>query len=256
MTILGPKLSKRKEYAKYRSLFSPYSVTTQIKDLYPAFSTGKIKDFSNVQGAYDGANNPGAYIGANNQADILEGVVDTIFLNYPNKTAAAELFRRARELIPAIPESLASLAGGKGYKIILSKPYNQDFDFETVISKPGMVFDLNIVKRKDGDAGKDFLKEREDLIVRLRNNKNVVSYQKFKVDHEILENEKGGPLYFDSSNNYISFITFESLAARKKAFAEIGMDRDFIGRFYSTFECIVCATLSDNLHPTFYPPFN
>ena len=100
------------------------------------------------------------------------------------------------------------MANGKALKIILSQAYDQDFDFETVIEKPGMVFDLNIVKRKEGDAGKDFIKLRKHLISLLRSNKNVVSYRKFIVDQDILENEKGG-------GNYISLIVFESMDARK-----------------------------------------
>jgi len=256
MTILGPKLAKRKEYAKYRSTLSLDSVTSQIRNLYPKFSTGKIKGFTNIQGAYDQANNPGAYIGTNNQDDILEGVVDTSFLSYPTKEATEELFKRAAELVPAIPKTFPYMANGKALKIILSQPYDQDFDFETVIEKPGMVFDLNIVKRKEGDAGKDFIKLRKHLISLLRSNKNVVSYRKFIVDQDILENEKGGPLYFDSSNNYISFIVFESMDARKRAFEDIGGNNlDFLKEFYSSFECIMCATLTDELHETNNPPF-
>ena len=76
------------------------------------------------------------------------------------------------------------------------------------------------------------------------------------MNQEILENEKGGPLYFDSSNNYISLIVYESLAVREKAFEEIGQDLDFLGRFYATFDCIMCATLTDELHSSYYPPFN
>ena len=118
------------------------------------------------------------------------------------------------------------------------------------------IFDLNIVKRKEGDAGKDFIKLRKHLISLLRSNKNVVSYRKFIVDQDILENEKGGPLYFDSSNNYISFIVFESMDARKRAFEDIGGNNlDFLKEFYSSFECIMCATLTDELHETNNPPF-
>ena len=138
-----------------------------------------------------------------------------ILPSFPIQEATEELFKRAAELVPAIPKTFPYMANGKALKIILSQAYDQDFDFETVIEKPGMVFDLIIVKRKEGDAGKDFIKLRKHLISLLRSNKNFVSYRKFIVDQDILENEKGGPLYFDSLNNYISFIVFESMDARK-----------------------------------------
>ena len=256
MTIMGPKLAKRKEYAKYRSTLSPDSIPTLIRDTYPVLSTGKIKGFTSIQGAYDQANNPGAYIGTNNQEDILEGVVDTTFLNYPSKEAAAELFKGAGVPGSPIEAMFPYMANEKSLKVILSQPYNQDFDFETVIAKPGMVFDLNIVKRKEGDAGKDFIKLRKHLISLLRSNKHVVSYQKFIVDQEILEAEKGGPLYFDSSDNFISLITFKSMAARSRAYVDIrGNNLDFFEEFNTTFECIVCATLTDELHESNNPPF-
>ena len=85
MTLWDQNLRKRKEYAKYRSLLS--------------------LDFTSIQGAYDQANNPGAYIGTNHQDDILECVVDTFFLSYPTKEATEELFKRAAELVPAIPKT-------------------------------------------------------------------------------------------------------------------------------------------------------
>merc|ERR1712013_478099 len=129
--------------------------------------------------AYDQASHPAAYIGTDNQEDILEGVADTTFLNYPSKESATQLFSLAKQLnYSTVREGLPYQANNSFFKIILSQPYDQDFDFETVIEKPGMVFDLNIVKRKEGEAGKDFIKLRKHLISLLRSNKNVVSYRK------------------------------------------------------------------------------
>jgi len=257
MTITGPKLDKMREYGRTRSALSLHSVPSQIRDLYPVFSTGKVKVFTSIQGAYDQATHPAAYIGTDNQEDILEGVVDTTFLNYPSKESATQLFSLAKQLnYSTVREGLPYQANNSFFKIILSQPYDQDFDFETVIEKPGMVFDLNIVKRKEGEAGKDFIKLRKHLISLLRSNKNVVSYRKFIVDEDIQGNDEDDLLYFDSSNNYISFIVFESMEARARAFADIGGNNlDFLKKFYSTFDCIMCATLTDNLHQSHYPPF-
>merc|ERR1712088_1070438 len=52
LTIVGPRIGKWKEYAKYRSLLSLDSITSEIKNLYPKYSTGKIADFVNIEGAY------------------------------------------------------------------------------------------------------------------------------------------------------------------------------------------------------------
>merc|ERR1712045_1039285 len=54
ITVVSPVLSKRKDYARYRSLFSLYCITSEIKNLYPKYSTGKVKDFSAISGSYNG----------------------------------------------------------------------------------------------------------------------------------------------------------------------------------------------------------
>ena len=68
----GASAGKRDLYAKYRSLLSRDSVTTQIRDLKSqGLSTGVIKDFTAIDGAFNGAP-----LGSNNLPQTLEGVVD------------------------------------------------------------------------------------------------------------------------------------------------------------------------------------
>ena len=53
ITVLSPNLDKRELYAYWHSPFSPYSILTATKDLYPTWTTGKVflkycKKLSNV----------------------------------------------------------------------------------------------------------------------------------------------------------------------------------------------------------------
>merc|ERR1712226_734803 len=77
ITFVGPRISKWKEYAKYRSLLSLDSITSEIKILYPEFSTGNVADFTNIE------------------PSTLEGVVDATFLEYQNIPKTIEMFSRA-----------------------------------------------------------------------------------------------------------------------------------------------------------------
>merc|ERR1711936_1030710 len=213
LTIAGPKISHWKQYSKYRSLLSLDSIQSQIKALYPKFSTGNIADFTFLEGAYNGA-----AIGTNNQPDTLEGVVDVTFLEYPNKVQNIELFKRAEELISQIPKVLPHVANSRPLKVLLSQPHDQDWDFMSVLNKDGMVMDVNVVKVKDGRE-EDFQKLREKVIALTRSSKNVVSVTKFDVERDIME--EGDPIYFDSTNNEMWISVFESMEARQRAISEL-----------------------------------
>ena len=97
ITVDSPNLDKRELYAYWHSPFSPYSILTAAKDLYPTWTTGKVEDFSAKSGSYNAP-----YL-TENQADTLSGVFDATFLEYP-KDKAKELFERIVELVPQAPE--------------------------------------------------------------------------------------------------------------------------------------------------------
>ena len=46
ITVDSPNLEERDLYAYWHSPFSPYSVLTAIKDLYPTWTTGKVEDLN------------------------------------------------------------------------------------------------------------------------------------------------------------------------------------------------------------------
>ena len=244
ITIIGPKLAKRKIYSKYRSLLSLDSVTSEIQNRYPDLSTGRIADYLAIEGSYN------ASPFTNNQATTLEGVIDFTFLEYPTKSKTAELFRNAQDLLPSIKPiffTTNSVAGGGPLNIVLSQPYDQDFDFMTVLDKPGMIMEVSIVDVKEGRK-EEFLRLREKLIAKSRSSKNVVSMTKFSVITDIVD--PADPLYFDLSNTELTITIFDNQAAMKRAFAELA-DR----QFFDTFTCSACSVVDGNLHPTYYPPF-
>merc|ERR1712158_259884 len=251
LTIVGPRIGKWKEYAKYRSLLSLDSITSEIKNLYPKYSTGKIADFVNIEGAYDGAP-----IGTNNQPSTLEGVVDVTFLEYQNIPKTIEMFSKAAELFPSVGHLFPDLiAGGRPLKIILSKPYDQDWDFMTALDKPGMLMDINVVRVKDGRE-EDFQSLRSKVVAAVRNSKDVKYITTFDVERNLLS--PSDPLYFDSTNNEFWISIFESAAVKERFFAGLATNpaaQSLLTRFFDTFECIVCSTATAHLHPTYYPPF-
>ena len=119
ITVDSPNLEERDLYAYWHSPFSPYSVLTAIKDLYPTWTTGKVffsfqfshplgltlsnkvQDFSAKSGSYNAP-----YL-TENQADTLSGVFDATFLEYPTKEKAKELFKNAVEIVPSAAEVIS-----------------------------------------------------------------------------------------------------------------------------------------------------
>merc|ERR1711963_80539 len=162
-------------------------------------------------------------LGTENQDSTLEGVVDLTFLEYPSVAKTIELFALAAvaentsisHLFPGL------VASGKPLKVIFSRPHDQDFDFMTVLEKPGMVADLNIVKVKPGRE-EDFQMLRSQIQAETRSRREIQSFTSFDVLRDLLD--PTNPLYYDDSNNELWMTTFESLEARKSFFGAISKD--------------------------------
>merc|ERR1712088_739619 len=172
-------------------------------------------------GAISGAYN-GVPYGTENQRETLSGVFDASFFTYP-KENTRELFVRAAELIPSIPKAFGAgvFAGGSGFNVVLSEPEDEDWEFETILNTPGKIME------------------------------NVY---KFKVNRDIMQPDD--PLYFDHTNIELTIAVFPDQSARRKAIADMNnMEPGLIDSFTDTTDCIMCAVLEDNLHPTSYPPF-
>ena len=251
ITVVGPKLSKWKEYAKYRSLLSLDSITSAVKDTYPTYSTGNVADFHAISGSYN--NVP---LGTDNQDSTLEGVVDLTFLEYPNVAKTIELFALASttpgtaltKLFPGL------VAGGLPLKVIFSRPHDQDFDFMTVL-KPGMVADVNIVKVKSGRE-EDFHRLRTQVQAATRSSRDVKSFTTFDVLRDVLD--PSDPLHFDATNNELWMSTFESAEVRERFFKQITQDTQsqaLLTLFFDTFECISCSVITSHHPAVYYPPF-
>ena len=248
MTIVGPKADKQREYIKWRSLNSLDSIPTGIQNLFPTHSTGKVANFVISEASVD------APIFSNNQAEVLDGIIDISFFQYPNATRTIDLIANLQELVPAVgPEFFSTLAGGGPLKIVFSQPEDQDFDFTTVLKTPEMLMDLLIVKTAEGKEGLHHAM-REKLVQRVRNSKNAVAAYKFDVDQDIFDNFKGSPLYYDPSNNDIIALVYKSAAHRQAFQGEISTDPN-IGILGTTFTCIMCGTLSSVQRPEYYGPF-
>jgi len=249
ITVVSPVLSKRKDYARYRSLFSLYSILSEIQNLYPKYSTGKVKDFSAISGSYGGVP-----YGTENQRQTLSGVFDASFFTYP-KENTRELFQRAAELIPSIPKALMAgvFEGGVGYNVVLSEPEDKDWDFETILNAPGKILEVFNVKVKEGQE-EAFQEQRDRFVTLARNTNNMEGVYKFAVNRDIMQPDD--PLFFDHTNIELTIAVYPDQSARRKAIADMNsMEPGFLESFTSTSDCVMCAVLEDNLHPTSYPPF-
>ena len=147
------------------------------------------------------------------------------------------------------------MAGSRPFKVLLSKPQDQDWDFMTVLNKDGMVMDVNVVKVKEGRE-EDFQVLRDKLIALTRSSKNVVSVTKFDVERDIMA--EGDPIYFDSTNNEMWISVFENMEARKRVISELTNEpasQALVTLLFDTFKCILCSVATANLPPAYYPPY-
>merc|ERR1712032_327720 len=222
ITVVGPRLSKWKEYAKYRSLFSLDSITSEIKNTYPEFSTGNVADFHAISGSYN--NVP---LGTENQDSTLEGVVDLTFLEYPSVPKTIELF------------ALAAVAQNTSLTHLF----------------PGLVASGKPLKVKPGRE-EDFHKLRSKIQAMTRSSREIKSFTTFDVVRDLLD--PSDPLFYDDSNNELWMSTFESQEIQERFFREISKDpptQALLTRFFDTFECIVCSVISARHPYVYYPPF-
>lgn len=245
---LGPKQSNREEYFKYRSRYSLVSLPSQIKNAAPVGSTGEVAAFTAIKGSYN------APLWTNNQAESLEGEVDVTSFFFPNAAGANYLFGNAGTLLPSFGPFLPTLAGDLFYKLIISKPDDQDFHIDGVLKTKEEVLFMTIVEVKQGKE-EEYQTMRDQLIGMYRSSKGSVNSYKFDVDQEIVETLQGSPLYYPSANNEVTIFVFDSQAARERVVAETGKKFDY-NKFADTFTCIMCALLTDHLQEEYYGPFN
>lgn len=241
ITIRGPKLELKEEYAKYSSVLSPQSITTLINNSYPAISSGKLKDFTGLKGSFETS-----WPGPGNMRETLEGVVDAALLAYQDVEAAKTVFTTfdfegiETKLFPTVA----------GYiRILLSQP--ADLDFFDLLGRSGLVLDIMMVKAKEGRE-EEFLNLRGVFTKKAMTSRTVSSVTNFDVRNDILPKE--GPLSFDATNNELMIKAFDTVEARDKDMAEISKDKQ-VEAFFDTFDCIVCATFTDEMWPEMYGPF-
>ena len=122
-----------------------------------------------------------------------------------------------------------------------------------MLNKDGMVMEMFMVKMFEGKEEQHHT-ARAEFIALTRNLNDVIGVYTFEVDQEILE--PSDPFYYDSINNEIMIVVYPSAAARNRAQGEMYQHApDVFGRLSSSFECVMCAVLEKNYHPTFYGPF-
>merc|ERR1719499_382437 len=248
ITVRGPRLDNLPNYAKYTSIYSLDSVTHVIQDTYPAGSTGKAIEYTALEGAFNGAP-----FGTNNLPDTYEGIVDATFFTYTDKKATEGLFfGEFPSVIEVIRKTIPQLAPPGALTVVLSRPEDQDFDFQKIIRFPGMVFEMLIVKVKQGKED-EFQEKRDKLIGKTRNTNLVDNAYKFEVDRDVLADPRS-VLPEEVENIELTMIVYPTRSARQRFMKSLRKDVD-LEEFVDTFECKMCATMIENKRPEYFPPF-
>ena len=138
-------------------------------------------------------------------------------LEYIDEDAAARTFDLDDPVVqanlPIFPDIIGS---GYFYKIVLAEPYNQDFDFYSFV-EGDVVADLVMVRVKEGQEER-FQELRDRIAAKGRNNKKVISWDKFVVREDIVEatqdDFKSTPFYTPPTDRIeINTVTYPSAAA-------------------------------------------
>jgi len=246
VTIRGPVLSQFATYSKYTSLYYPGSFINLIRNTYPYISTGVIREFRVVEGEFEG----GASL-----AETLEGDVNVAMLVYQSADAGLQLFNsstpEAREILGKV---LPALSTQGDYKVLFVQPEDQDFDVNIVARHPENIIEMEMVKVKPGQEEK-FQQLRSSVVSKARNNPHVMAIHLFNVVNGALESLPEDNLFnFDSTNNQFMLTFYRNAGEREKALATVPQDPEY-AEYFSTFDCIACAVINTDLHPTYYPPF-
>ena len=244
VTLRGPTAGLEDIYGKYTSLYYPNSFLNVIRNTYPAISTGVIREFRATEGEFrDGAS----------LAETLDGEVNVAMLVYKNAEAALQLFGgepspEAQKILGAV---LPALATNGDYKVLLVQPENQDWDVNLVARHPMNLIDLEMVKVKPGQEEK-FQKLRNKYKVRSRSSNNVLDVVVFKVVRDTLEKLPADNLFnFPAEGNELTMTVYRDPAAREAALSENLKDPGY----ESTFDCIACTLINNQLARTYYPPY-
>ena len=113
---------------------------------------------------------------------------------------------------------------------------------------------MNMVKVKPGQEEK-FQKLRSSIVAKARNNNHVMYVCTFNVVNGALESLPKDSLFnFDSTNNQFMLTFYRDEEEREKALANIPQDLEY-AEYFSTFDCIACAVINNDLDPSYYPPF-
>ena len=146
---------------------------------------------------------------------------------------------------------LPALATNGDYKVLLVQPENQDWDVNLVARHPTNLIDLEMVKVKPGQEAQ-FQKLRNEYKVRSRSSNNVLDVVVFKVVRDTLEKLPADNLFnFPAEGNELTMTVYRDSAARDAALRENLKDPGY----ESTFDCIACTLINNQLARTYFPPY-
>ena len=245
-TIRGPAVGKEEDFYRALSPFFPDTISSYLRH-YEGSTNNRV--FQVITGLFD---SPAEL--TTNEDEFGAGEMTVFLGNYRNDVYPAIFgtpeFQAATQL--AFP----TFEGGLPYKIVISTADDQDFDLATVLRDYNEVMEIDIVIPNKGQE-EQFEKTRNEFIARARNIPGTRVYTFTAVDTP-LGQWPGTPenlKYLATVYRYVVRVKKYQLInpisrsedARLDAIEAGIYPQDFIVDYFSTFSCVACTLLGNDL---------
>ena len=161
MTIRGPAPGMEDAFYRQNSPFYNDTVVGIVSSNYPGVSN--LREFQNINGLFDSP----AILGTNDK-QTGTGVIRSVLLNY-SPEAFPSIFSEAGPVVQSAGQAaFATYFNGRPFKIVVSRPDDQDFDLATLLRDYNEVMELDLVIPTSG-MEEEFFKLRQEFAARARN---------------------------------------------------------------------------------------
>ena len=161
VTIRGPAPGKEEAFYRQNSPFFNDTVLGIVSSNFPGVSN--VREFQNINGLFDSP----AILGTNDQ-ETGTGVIRSVLLNY-SPEAFPSIFSDSGPVVQTAGQAaFATYFNGRPFKIVVSRPDDQDFDLATLLRDYNEVMELDLVIPTAG-MEEEFFRLRQEFAARARN---------------------------------------------------------------------------------------
>ena len=161
MTIRGPAAGKEEAFYRQNSPFFNDTVLGIVSSNFPGVSN--LREFQNINGLFDSP----AILGTNDQ-ETGTGVIRSVLINYSPEAFPSIFSDSGPVVMTAGQAAFATYFNGRPFKIVVSRPDDQDFDLATLLRDYNEVMELDLVIPTSG-MEEEFFRLRQEFAARARN---------------------------------------------------------------------------------------